>query len=397
MGGINTLKKGVLSLLFILAIAVNMGLTACENSEIKDDNEKTEETSELNQNEGESTKKHPETKLEIDKNAPTQKRIEQLKEIAMIYYTGQGDLAEAEEIFAGKSFEKKNDVVEEAFKQASLIDPYDMDLMYSLASVYIFKRDIPAALEVYDQMLNLDKDQFRPQVMKTIFSKVNGDKDSYKDSLNRLYEIDADKAKAYEEKIEFVDGMKALTFNTEVPTDLAEKQHAFVVLGYALSDEGEMQDTLKERLQIALEAAEEYPDSKIIVTGGVPKNGVTEADVMYDWLVEQGIDEERIIKENMATDTIENALFSMDIVQEEGLKDITLITSATHMRRALSLFNEADVMIKKKDDQKRELSHVVYYDYDDDESDDMSKAEEIVIYRDLIRTSGIWLFPNLYR
>ncbi|WP_052759389.1 YdcF family protein [Paenibacillus sp. DMB20] len=57
-------------------------------------------------------------------------------------------------------------------------------------------------------------------------------------------------------------------------------------------------------------AKDDYPNSIIVVTGGVPKNGVTEADNMTKWLVEHGVAESRILPENQSTDTVENALFT---------------------------------------------------------------------------------------
>lgn len=337
--------------------------------------------------------------LEIDESASKQEQITKLKEIAMIYYTNQGDLNEAEKLFDGKKFKKKNDVVKEAFKRASLINPYDLQLLYSLSSLAIMKRNLPEALELYDRMLNIDDKHFDALLMKAIYSKVAGDYETSQHSFAKLMEIDSEKTEVYREKVMFVDQLKDLTFNKTVPDDLPINQHAFIVLGYALSDEGEIQKTLLKRLKITLMAAEKYPDSKVIVTGGIPKNGITEADAMCEWLIEQGIAKERIIKENKSTDTIDNALLTMDLVEREGVNDITLITSAKHMRRAIALFHEADLIVQRKNNQnkKRNISQVVYYDYKENENDTMSKAQEIVIYRDLMRTSGIWLFPELYR
>ena len=151
-----------------LVISLIIALTACENSE-NDDSPNEETTNTVNKHH--NRKVNP--PLEINKNASTQKRIDQLKEIAMIYYTGEGALEEAEEAFEKKGFEGKNDVVEEAFKRASLIDPYDMDLMYSLASVHILKKDIPAALDVYNQMLYFDENQFKPLILKLMGIRIN--------------------------------------------------------------------------------------------------------------------------------------------------------------------------------------------------------------------------------
>src|SRR5699024_4377841 len=315
-------------------------LTGCENSQPADNDQASpdEQSNTASDTASEKMDKTAEdtNTIELQKHVPTMERINTLEEIAMTYYFGHGDLEEAEnELFPEADIEDKYDVMREAFNRASVIDPYNLDLKFSLASIDILKRDIPSALTIYDEILNFDDSHLNALIMNTIFSRVEGNNEKYEESLVALKDLDQKTAEEYEQKIQFVEGMKDLTFEKEVPDDLPEDNHAFIILGYALSDEGEMEDTLLERLKVAEEAAEAYPESKIIVTGGVPKNGVTEADVMYDWLIEQGIDETRIIKENMATDTIENALFSMDIVNRENLKDLTLITSATHMRRSL--------------------------------------------------------------
>lgn len=396
-GGL-AVQKRIVTSLFFLVIVVGMGsLVACENSQTSN-NDKTlpEEQSNTASEKTEKTTQATDT-IDLQKRVPTMERINTLEEIAMTYYFGYGDLEEAEtELFPEADIEDKYDVMREAFNRASVIDPYNLDLKFSLASIDILKRDIPNALTIYDEILNFDENYLNAHVMRTIFSKVEGNDEKHEESLVALKDLNQKTAEEFEQKIQFVESMRDLTFEKEVPNDLSEENHAFIILGYALSDEGEMEDTLLERLKVAKVAAEAYPKSKIIVTGGVPKSGVTEADVMYDWLIEQGIDETRIIKENMATDTIENALFSMDIVNRENLGDLTLITSATHMRRSLTLFNEANDMIQNKNVEERDFSHIIYDDYEDDDTT-MSEAEELVIYRDLMRTSGIWLFPGLQR
>ena len=386
----------VIALLFSLVMVMG-SLVACENSQ-SDNNDQASPNDQTNtaSEKMDKTTEGTDT-IDLQKRVPTMERISTLEEIAMTYYFGHGDLEEAEtELFPEADIEDKYDVMREAFNRASVIDPYNLDLKFSLASIDILKRDIPSALTIYDEILNFDESHLNAQVMSTIFSRVEGNNEKYEESLAALKDLDQKTAEEYEQKIQFVEGMKDLTFEKEVPEDLSEDNHAFIILGYALSDEGEMEDTLLERLKVAKEAAEAYPESKLIVTGGVPKNDITEADVMYDWLIEQGIDETRIIKENMATDTIENALFSLDIINRENLKNLTLITSATHMRRSLTLFNEANDMIQNKNIEDRDISHIVYDDYEDDDTS-MSEAEELVIYRDLMRTSGIWLFPGLQR
>lgn len=337
----------------------------------------------------------------VKNNSPTSERIQALRDIAMHYYWYGGDLKVAEEeIFKGITLHGDYDVVEQAFGLASEIDPYDSDLKYSLASTQILQKKIPEALQTYEEILKFDDKHFNAQLMHAIYSKVEDNEEDYQAGFDRLKELDEQKAAAYEEKIELVETITKEELVTEIPTDLPETDHAFVVLGYALSEDGEMEETLLERLKVAKEAAETYPDSKIIVTGGVPKKGITEADVMFDWLTENGIEEERIFKEDRATDTVENALFSMEIIDEEDIQDITIISSATHMRRALTIFNEVNQMMEKKGDEQtdRDISNIVYMDFEsNEEAGNVSKDEELVIYRDLIRATGIWQFPGAQR
>ena len=76
-----------------------------------------------------------------------------------------------------------------------------------------------------------------------------------------------------------------------------------VVMGYYLKSDGTMRDELYERLRVALESAEKYPNSYIMCTGGgtaANDNDITEASQMAKWLRKKGIDKSRIIVEDNA-------------------------------------------------------------------------------------------------
>ena len=93
-----------------------------------------------------------------------------------------------------------------------------------------------------------------------------------------------------------------------------------------------------------MKAAKKYPKSKILVAGGVPENKLTEATVMQKWLVGHGIAKKRIELEDLSTNTVENALFSVRELVDRGATSATLITSATHMRRAFLLYQMAGTL-----------------------------------------------------
>jgi uncharacterized SAM-binding protein YcdF (DUF218 family) len=87
------------------------------------------------------------------------------------------------------------------------------------------------------------------------------------------------------------------------------------------------------------------PASPIIVTGGNPHNGVTEAWAMADWLICQGIPAYRVHMDHDAESTIDNADNSARIIREIGAQDAVVVTSANHIARAVRNFREAGVNV----------------------------------------------------
>lgn len=62
---------------------------------------------------------------------------------------------------------------------------------------------------------------------------------------------------------------------------------------------------------------------------------------MKNWLVEKGIAADRVIIEDKARDTVENAIYSTEILKKYNPKRVILITSASHIRRGTALLQEA--------------------------------------------------------
>ncbi len=79
---------------------------------------------------------------------------------------------------------------------------------------------------------------------------------------------------------------------------------------------------------------------KLLVSGGPnEKWGITEGDWMKAKLIERGVPEGAILNENKSTNTLENAVFSRDLIDKEiGLQNIKTIIAVVknyHARRAL--------------------------------------------------------------
>jgi uncharacterized SAM-binding protein YcdF (DUF218 family) len=116
---------------------------------------------------------------------------------------------------------------------------------------------------------------------------------------------------------------------------------AIVILGYGLTSDGSMRAILRRRVMTGLIVAQFFPQSPIIVTGGNPQNGKTEAGQMRNMLMILGFPADRIIVEDKANSTVQNARFSVPLAKEAGTSGIILVTSTTHQGRADGDFADA--------------------------------------------------------
>lgn len=133
-----------------------------------------------------------------------------------------------------------------------------------------------------------------------------------------------------------VEGLIISGFFVKAPADL----DYLVVLGAQLKANGP-----SYVLQMRLDAAYEYlvanEATKVIVSGGQGSNEPdTEAQGMYDYLVGRGISAERIIKEDMSTDTSENISFSMQFLDAEN-DSVGIVSNNFHIFRATHLAEAA--------------------------------------------------------
>lgn len=101
--------------------------------------------------------------------------------------------------------------------------------------------------------------------------------------------------------------------------------------------------SLRKRLDVALEYALEHPEAKIIVSGGQGDDeNMSEAEAMYGYLVEAGIDSSRILKEDKSTDTAENMKFSARLIDDPSA-NVAIVTSNFHISRSLLLARHAGI------------------------------------------------------
>lgn len=100
--------------------------------------------------------------------------------------------------------------------------------------------------------------------------------------------------------------------------------------------------SLVERLEAAYDYLIENPEADCVVSGGQgPGEDISEAECMYRWLVDKGIEPARIYKEDKSTSTEENVAFSKEIIEENGLfQKVVIITNEYHIYRAGMIADE---------------------------------------------------------
>ena len=116
--------------------------------------------------------------------------------------------------------------------------------------------------------------------------------------------------------------------------DTYSSDTVFLVYGASVEKSGEPSSALAGRLDKAAEAMKSAPGSVAIVSGSQgPNEPRTEAEVMKEYLVEAGIEEDRIIVEDRARNTVENIKYSLPLVEATGKSDLVSVSTYTHTPR----------------------------------------------------------------
>jgi uncharacterized SAM-binding protein YcdF (DUF218 family) len=93
-----------------------------------------------------------------------------------------------------------------------------------------------------------------------------------------------------------------------------------------------------------LALGQQYPEAKLVFTGGMhPRDAPspTEADIVRQFIHAINVDDSRIIYEARAQNTLENALFSRDMIHPDASEHWVLVTQAISLPRAVAVFRHA--------------------------------------------------------
>ncbi|PIF47695.1 vancomycin permeability regulator SanA [Chryseobacterium sp. 52] len=122
--------------------------------------------------------------------------------------------------------------------------------------------------------------------------------------------------------------------NTKQNADLA------VVPGNKINEDGTLSSRLKARLDESLELYRKKQVKKILVSGGLGKEGYWEGNEMKKYLIENKIPSENIITDNYGDTTEKTVINSIKIADSLKYKSIITVSQYYHQTRIKKLFKE---------------------------------------------------------
>lgn len=112
-----------------------------------------------------------------------------------------------------------------------------------------------------------------------------------------------------------------------------------VILGNKVNVDGTLSERLEARLQKGLELYQQGIISKIIVSGGLGKEGYWEAKVMANYFYQHNIPQNKIIVDNYGNTTFLTAQNSQKIIKNPQAK-IIVVSQYHHIRRCKLIFEK---------------------------------------------------------
>src|SRR5690606_34546869 len=212
----------------------------------------------------------------------------------------------------------------------------ETDQLYNSAQRHFTAGDPGAGRAELRRLIDMDPADAEALALQAIWSHYDNDLIAMHDAMNRLRAVNPAMAAGTDNVFRAI-GAAVGTLPNPLPA-LIGPQTGIVVLGYGLLPDGALPPELVNRLTAAWIQAVAAPFSPIVVTGGNPQNGITEAEAMRDWLVGRGIPASRIHVENRAGSTVQNALFSTRLLRNVGADSAVVVTSPNHIRRAVADF-----------------------------------------------------------
>lgn len=122
--------------------------------------------------------------------------------------------------------------------------------------------------------------------------------------------------------------------------DDQKKADVAVILGNKVNEDGTLSKRLEKRLACGLNLFRQKRIKKIIVSGGLGKEGFYEGDKMKNYLVKNNIPPEVITVDNLGNNTIETVENTLRLKDSLNFKSLIVVSQYFHVTRTKMLFKQ---------------------------------------------------------
>ena len=125
--------------------------------------------------------------------------------------------------------------------------------------------------------------------------------------------------------------------------DEVKKADVILILGNKVEENGQPSERLKSRLDKGFQLYQKGYASKVVVSGGLGKEGFEEAEVMAEYLEKLGIPAGHIFVDKQGFDTYGSAKNLAKIMREERFQSVIFVSQYYHMSRIRLALNRVGI------------------------------------------------------
>lgn len=217
-------------------------------------------------------------------------------------------------------------------EQPELLDGYRLQ-----AELYLINKEYHHALAQLDEILKQNPTDVHALTLSIMTQRALMNNDDAKARLDALYKVNHVLANKVEELLDQTIEWVYTEHNQVVDREMSPK--AILVFGERPQEDGALTEGLRDKLTTTLALASDYPEADIFLSGGAVHTDFTEASVMKEWLIKEGVAKERIVLDEQARDTVGNVIGMSDYIINKNLESVVIVTKGNHMGRAFTLLN----------------------------------------------------------
>jgi vancomycin permeability regulator SanA len=125
--------------------------------------------------------------------------------------------------------------------------------------------------------------------------------------------------------------------------DDPQKADCILILGNKVNEDGTLSDRLQSRVDKGFELYTKKLAPKIIVSGGLGKEGYYEAREMRKSLLKKGVDSSAIIMDDKGLTTYETMQNFLPIAKENNFNSVIIVSQFYHLQRSRAMLHSLKI------------------------------------------------------